>query len=77
MGRVPVGLAQAVVAAVQVAPFERRLALELLDEVAMPVEPAQEGRQALALALEPGGVQAIAVRVACTTSRSPRLPWAR
>jgi hypothetical protein len=42
---VPVVLAQAVVAAVQVAPLQRRLAFELLDEMAMPVQAAHKRLQ--------------------------------
>ena len=42
-------LAQAVVAPVQVVGLQRRLALEFLDEVAVPVQPAQKGLQPLAM----------------------------
>jgi hypothetical protein len=46
MARVPVVLAQAVVAPVQVAEFQLGLAFELLDEVAVPVQAADEGADA-------------------------------
>jgi hypothetical protein len=61
MGRVPVVFTQAVVAAVQVAEFERGLAFQFLDEMAMPVQPADEGLQAGAMPAgagwQPGGEQ--------------------
>ena len=50
VGRVPVGLTQAVVTAVQVAPFQFGFALQLLDEVAVPVQPTDKALQSQAMA---------------------------
>jgi hypothetical protein len=59
VGRVPAVLArrrpQAVVAAVEVAELQLGLALELLDEVAVPVQAADEGGQARPPAVGFGG----------------------
>ena len=43
-------LTQAVVAPVHIAPFDFRLRFQLLHEMTMPVQAADEGLQALALA---------------------------
>ncbi len=48
---IEVGFAQAVITGVDVAEFDLRLALQFLDEVAMPV---QTGIEAAQRALEPG-----------------------
>ena len=52
MSRIPVVFAQSIVTTMQVAELQRRLTLQLLDEVAMPVKPADEGS-------EPGLVTAL------------------
>ena len=45
VGVVPAVFAQAVITPVHVAPFDFRLAFELLDEVAMPIQAADETRK--------------------------------
>ena len=45
MGVVPAVFAQTVVTPVHVAPFNLRLAFQLLDEVAMPIQAADEPDQ--------------------------------
>ncbi len=54
VGLVPVALAQAVVAAVQVVKLQRGFGFEFLDEVAVPVHAAHEGRETLALPARTG-----------------------
>ena len=56
VGGGPGVFAQAVVAPVQVVPLQRRLGLELLNEMAVPVHATHEGRQTLAQACRQGGV---------------------